>query len=157
MYKGNELYDTNRLVRHGACPHRLCVGGWGSDVLPHRGLAYGEVKINGTNTVSGLADFCCNIGGGAFSVTQTFSHSHVKTGWVVGYGTEGKLATPGWTWKVEGLWMDLGTLDATGVTSAVSLADTFKVSPSTVTGGQVTTHTHFTDGILRGGLNYKFN
>jgi hypothetical protein len=24
-------------------------------------------------------------------------------------------------------------------------------------GGQIITHTHFTDGILRAGLNYKFN
>ena len=114
------------------------------------GLAYGEVKINGTNTVSG------DLAGDLFSVTQAIGHSQVNTGWVVGYGTEGKLATPGWTWKVEGLWMDLGTLDSTSGTSAVSLADTFNVSPSTVSGGRVTTHSHFTDGILRGGLNYKF-
>jgi hypothetical protein len=24
-------------------------------------------------------------------------------------------------------------------------------------GGQITTHSHFTDGILRGGLNYQFH
>jgi outer membrane immunogenic protein len=51
--------------------------------------------------------------------------------------------------------MDLGTLDATGVTTAAS-AGPFKGLTFTTTGGQVTTHTHFTDGILRGGLNYKF-
>src|SRR5262249_46641380 len=113
------------------------------------GLAYGEVKINGTNTVSGTAAVmgCCF----GFSSTQAFGHSQVNTGWVVGYGTEGRLATPGWTWKVEGLWMDLGTLDAT---STPSISNTFK--PGFVTGGGLTTHTRFTDGILRGGLNYKF-
>jgi hypothetical protein len=45
---------------------------------------------------------------------------------------------------------DLRTLDATSVTSA---------SPAVLTGvmGQVTTHSHFTDGILRVGLNYQFH
>ena len=46
--------------------------------------------------------------------------------------------------------MDLGTLDATSVTSA---------SPAVLTGvmGQVTTHSHFTDSIVRVGLNYQFH
>jgi outer membrane immunogenic protein len=84
------------------------------------------------------------------SVTRAFDHSHVNTGWTVGFGTEGKLLIPGWTYKIESLYMDLGTLDATSVTSA---------SPAVLTGvmGQVTTHTHFTDAILRAGLNYQFH
>jgi len=116
------------------------------------GLAYGEVKINGTNAVSGPA--FVNSATFGFSETQTFGHSQVNTGWVVGYGTEGHLPLmPGnWTWKIEGLYMDLGTLDTTSVTSASSNT----VGPGFLTGGHVTTHTHFTDGILRGGLNYKF-
>jgi outer membrane immunogenic protein len=117
------------------------------------GLAYGEVKINGTNTVSGAQISSITV---PFSVTQAFGHSQVNTGWVVGYGTEGHLPgnwIPGnWTWKIEGLYMDLGTLDTAGVTTGFSVPAGF-----TGTGGQVTTHTHFTDGILRGGLNYKFN
>src|SRR5262245_1653095 len=57
------------------------------------GLAYGEVKINGATTVSGIG----HVPGTEFpfSVTQTFGHSHVNTGWVVGYGTEGKTLIPG--------------------------------------------------------------
>jgi outer membrane immunogenic protein len=128
---------------------------WGTngDVLTYvtGGLAYGEVKINGTSTVSAL------VGGAApFSLVQTFGHSQVNTGWVVGWGTEGHLPgnlipIPGnWTWKIEGLYMDLGTLDATGVTSG-------SFPPTVVTGGQVATHTRFTDGILRAGLNYQFH
>jgi len=83
---------------------------------------------------------------------------------VVGYGTEGVIGFWGarnWTWKIEGLWMDLGTLDTTSVTSGSSCAPLFGQpnqcgTPGFLSGGQVTTHSHFTDGILRGGLNYKF-
>lgn len=116
------------------------------------GLAYGEVKVNGTNTVSAFAEVKGKLP--AESVSQTFGRSQVNTGWVVGYGMEGHLPLmPGnWTWKIEGLYMDLGTVDANGVTSSVFLA----LKGATATGGQVTTHSHFTDGILRGGLNYRF-
>ena len=116
------------------------------------GLAYGEVKINGTNNVNGTVS-CCG-GGLLLSATQTFGHSQVNTGWVVGYGTEGRLGISNWSWKIEGLWMDLGTLNTTSVTSGVSCTP---VCPSGLAGGQVTTHSHFTDGILRGGLNYHFH
>jgi hypothetical protein len=60
---------------------------WGNgDVLSYvtGGLAYGKVDLEGTNTVSGTVD------GSLFSFAQTFGHSHVNTGWVVGTGTEGK-------------------------------------------------------------------
>jgi outer membrane immunogenic protein len=123
---------------------------WGNgEVLSYvtGGLAYGEVKINGTNTTS-FSFVPIPFGFG--SLSQSFEHSQVNTGWVVGYGTEGKLLIPGWTYKIEGLYMDLGTLDATGVTTGSS------GNTGSSFGGQVTTHTHFTDGILRAGLNYKF-
>jgi hypothetical protein len=49
--------------------------------------------------------------------------------------------------------MDLGTLDATGFGSSGAIPG---VGPPGLFSGQVSTHTHFTDAILRGGLNYKF-
>jgi outer membrane immunogenic protein len=116
------------------------------------GLAYGEVKINGTSTSSGTND-----DEPPFSVTRAFGHSQVNTGWVLGYGTEGVIDFWGarnWTWKIEGLYMDLGHLDATGV-GFFSVGPPASRNTSTAT-GQVTTHSHFTDGILRAGLNYKF-
>jgi opacity protein-like surface antigen len=95
---------------------------------------------------------------GFLFVTDTFGHTQVNTGWVVGYGTEGVIDFWGarnWTWKVEGLYMDLGTLDATGPSSIVCTKCDIAKGTS-FAGGQVTTHSHFTDGILRAGLNYKF-
>jgi outer membrane immunogenic protein len=123
------------------------------------GLAYGEVKINGISTVSGIGRCGCPTDtGGAqspFRVSGAFGHSQINTGWVVGFGTEGKLLIPGWTYKIESLYMDLGTLDTTGVTSGVIVANVAP-SPRAAT-GVVTTHSHFTDGILRLGLNYQFH
>jgi outer membrane immunogenic protein len=126
---------------------------WGNgNVLSYvtGGLAYGEVKINGTTAVSGIL----NAPLFPYGLTQAFGQSHVNTGWVVGYGTEGRLATPGWTWKVEGLYMDLGHLDTVGATTSSFISF---ILPNFVSGGQVTTHSHFTDGILRVGLNYQFH
>jgi outer membrane immunogenic protein len=119
------------------------------------GLAYGEVDLEGTNSVVVFPS-----GGGTLlaSVTQTIGHSQVNAGWVVGGGTEGRLDFWGlrnWTWKIEGLYMDLGTLDATGVTS-VAICNICAPGPQ-ASGGQVTTHTHFTDTILRAGVNYQFH
>jgi hypothetical protein len=54
--------------------------------------------------------------------------------------------------------MDLGTLDASAPGASATVANgppTFGFS--TVTGGPVATHSHFTDWILRGGLKYQFH
>jgi hypothetical protein len=63
-----------------------------------------------------------------------------------------------WTWKIESLYMDLGHLDATSVASGSSCVVGLSggATACSVTGGQVTTNTHFTDWVLRGGLNYRF-
>jgi outer membrane immunogenic protein len=126
---------------------------WGNgNVLSYvtGGLAYGRVDLEGTNSVSGTEGVV------TFSVAQALSHSQVNAGWVVGYGTEGKLLIPGWTLKAEALYMDLGTNDTTGVTS-ISQSTHAGVLAFSGTGGQLSTHSHFTDGILRVGLNYQFH
>jgi outer membrane immunogenic protein len=101
------------------------------------GLAYGHVDVEGTTTISG------SVGLDTFSVTHPIGHSQVNAGWVAGFGTEGRLWATNWTWKIEGLYMDLGHLNDT---DAAPVA----------TGGQVITGSHFTDTIFRGGLNYQF-
>jgi outer membrane immunogenic protein len=51
--------------------------------------------------------------------------------------------------------MDLGHLDAAAPGAFVSV--TAHGITDTATSGPVTTHSHFTDGILRAGLNYQFH
>ena len=128
---------------------------WDGAVLAYitGGLAYGRVGIDGTSTTS--ASIASQI---PISFTHAFGHSQVNAGWTVGAGTEGKLFIPGWTWKVEYLYVDLGTLDATGsggVTNITTLSDGSVIT--TTATGQVTTHSHFADNIVRVGLNYQFH
>jgi len=115
------------------------------------GLAYGEVKTDGTSTFSGSVG--TPIGpANSFDIAHSIGHSHVNTGWVLGYGTEGAIDFWGahnWTWRIETYYMDLGHLNDTD--SAVYVPTVLSVN-----GGQVTTNSHFTDWILRGGLNYRF-
>jgi outer membrane immunogenic protein len=145
-FKGTAVaqYDT-KISWFGTVRARIGYVWGNGNVLTYvtGGLAYGRVGVDGTSTVSGFLVAPTN----SFSVTHAIGHSQVNTGWVVGYGTEGRLAIPGWTWKIEGLYMDLGTLDDTDAIALVEGAS----------GGQTFTHTHFTDGILRAGLNYQFH
>jgi outer membrane immunogenic protein len=116
------------------------------------GLAYGKVDLEGTNTVTGQQSNTPF----TISVTQAFGHSQVNAGWVVGTGTEGKLLIPGWTYKIEGLYMDLGALDVTGASVSTTSAP-FNSATNTLAAGPITTHTRFTDAIIRAGLNYQFH
>lgn len=107
------------------------------------GLAYGRVGIDGTSTVSGFVGTAAS----SFSTTHAVGHSQVNTGWTIGSGTEGKLLIPGWTYKIEYLYVDLGSLDDSD--SGLPITGT--------TGGRIHTQTHFTDNIIRAGLNYQFH
>jgi outer membrane immunogenic protein len=120
------------------------------------GLAYGKVDVEGTSALT------TNVTG-LPSATQAFGHSNVNTGWVVGTGTEGKLVNfPGWTYRIEGLYMDLGHLDTNGPGGSASVTPTLPTiavtgTTLTTTAGPVHTHTHFTDTIIRAGLSYQFH
>ncbi len=112
------------------------------------GLAYGRVGVAGNVSVSGIAP-----GFAAFGPsTNTFGASRTNTGFAAGAGLEGKLFSPNWTWRVEYLYVDLGSLDTlTSFAAASSSANASNLA------GTVTTHTRFTDNILRVGLNYQFH
>ena len=95
------------------------------------GLAYGRVSISGTST-----DMF-----GTLTLSSTaFSNADVNAGWTAGGGVEGAAWDPRWTWKVEYLYLDLGSLDAA------------------VSSGLTTTYatTKFTDNVVRAGLNFHF-
>jgi outer membrane immunogenic protein len=123
------------------------------------GLAYGKVDVEGTSTVSGTITNLTTPPSLAFATAHAIGHSDVNTGWVLGYGTEGRLGNSNWTWKIENLYMDLGHLNDTDValTTVTCRSGEYTVPcTANATGGQTFTNTHFTDWILRGGLNYKF-
>ena len=93
------------------------------------GLAYGHVEVSG-NTISPLG-------------SSAFSASKSHTGFSIGAGIEGSVWLPAnWTWRLEYLYLNLGTLD---------VATSFSGSAGT------TTHIEFTDNIVRVGLNYQFH
>ena len=97
------------------------------------GLAYGHVDSSLTATVSS------NI----VNASANFSGSDTKVGWTVGAGIEGPLGnSQKWTWKVEYLYLDLGSVDYS-----------FNGGPTI---GPVTFSTDVTDNIVRGGINYRF-
>jgi outer membrane immunogenic protein len=102
------------------------------------GLAYGEVSISGTNTVTTF-DFR----GFAFNTVATpFSYSSTQIGWVAGFGVEGLIGDGRWRWKTEYLHIDLGS----------SSGFAFLFPPP----GLISIN-RFTDDIVRVGFNYRFS
>ncbi|MFZ0355543.1 MAG: outer membrane beta-barrel protein [Pseudolabrys sp.] len=93
------------------------------------GLAYGNVKLTDTISVT-------NVG------STTFSTSSTRAGWTVGFGVEGVIPNaPAWTWKVEYLYIDLGSINGS--------------APDPL-GGVVGWSARMTDNIVRAGINWKF-
>jgi outer membrane immunogenic protein len=99
------------------------------------GLAYGHVETDGTLT---------GFTGGGVATSSAFNSGKTKAGWTVGGGVEGRI-TGNWTAKVEYLYMDLGTVDTTGLltTNFIPIRAQFS--------------SKITDNIVRVGFNYKFN
>ena len=97
------------------------------------GLAYGGISDSGSVTVT--------LNGG--STGWSFGDSTTKVGWTAGAGVEGAIPnTSDWTWKVEYLYIDFGTLSGNGLNSG---------------GDPYSWSTKVTDNIVRVGLNYRFH
>jgi outer membrane immunogenic protein len=126
---GSTIADTEKLTWFGTTRGRVGVtsGGWLAYVTG--GAAYGGVSATGITNLPGVG-------------TITVAKSSTQTGWTVGGGIEASL-TGKWTWKVEYLYMDLGTVNA-------SAPDPF------IAGATVGGSAHFTDNILRAGVNTHF-
>jgi outer membrane immunogenic protein len=100
------------------------------------GLAYGEVKLAGTESDAGISI------GGPFGAASSFGASKVRAGWTAGGGIEGALSR-NWTWKAEYLYLDLGSLSF--------------VSPGPFSGETVAQRAKFTDNVVRLGLNFQLH
>jgi outer membrane immunogenic protein len=111
------------------------------------GLAYGRVKTSLTGTFS--TKFPSNCEGPAFCAVS-FSDAKTKVGWTLGGGVEAALANQ-WTWKVEYLYVDLGTVSET-----VPLSTTVCAPGCSSVAGTASYSNKMTDNIVRVGLNYRF-
>jgi outer membrane immunogenic protein len=101
------------------------------------GLAYGEVdtstSVTATTGFAGLPPIAV--------VTAGSSARNVQAGWTVGAGVEYAFL-PRWSVKVEYLYVDLGTF-----TNTLTGTGAFPTLASS---------THFTDNIVRAGINFHF-
>jgi len=102
------------------------------------GLAYGGISASGSFMDTAPAPICtpaaCNWG---------FNQTTIKIGWTVGGGVEGAIAdSRNWTWKVEYLYVNYGTLSGNGFSTDV---------------GPYSWSTNVTDNVLRVGVNYIFH
>jgi outer membrane immunogenic protein len=119
------------------------------------GLAYGRVELSGNTSVTGSVPPTAFITPGG----SVFSESKTNVGIAFGGGFEGKcsyLLPAGWTWKVEYLYVDLGSLDTVAPFPGGPVVGVGIGPFTTPFSGAITTHTRFTDNIVRVGLNYKF-
>jgi outer membrane immunogenic protein len=105
------------------------------------GLAYGELDESVTNVTSRVPF------GGSFlvAVSNPLFGSTTRTGWTAGGGIEGAVPDTHVTWKIEYLYVDLGTANYN-----VLPFQSFGFFPAVISA-------HFTDNIVRVGLNYQFH
>lgn len=128
---GCSIPETDKLTWFGTTRGRIgaASGGWLAYVTG--GAAYGGVKSSGVELAP------------AFAAVEPFSGSTTRAGWTVGAGVEASL-TGNWTWKVEYLYMDLGTANFATASVPPALA------------GNFTQALRFTDSLVRGGVNLRF-
>jgi len=134
------------------------------------GLAYGRVTIAGSSTATGTdaaipgAGTCVGLNVVQYGQCSlaSFSNSATKAGWTLGFGAEGAI-TGSWSWKVEYLHVDLGSISTAfatrpGCFGATASSGGFTVGACNIfLAGSGTVSSRITDEIVRVGINYKFN
>jgi outer membrane immunogenic protein len=116
------------------------------------GLAYGHVSSSGS-LQPGIS--------GGFLVPPNqpipWSNSETKVGWTIGGGIEYAIFG-NWSWRVEYLYMDLGKLTTTASGGVGNCYGAVGVGCAGVfVPGTLPVTSHFTDNIVRVGLNYQFH
>jgi outer membrane immunogenic protein len=110
------------------------------------GLAYGQVGLSTTSTVTGIFNPTGAPVANAFGATH---YSNARTGWTAGGGIEGYLSA-NWSAKIEYLYYDLGV--TTGYTPYVA---SFSSLPGALLSyGASKSSTSFTGQVARLGVNY---
>ena len=100
------------------------------------GAAYGSLNTDVTLT---------SLTPGGVPISVIGSHQTSKFGWTVGGGIEAMFA-PGWSGKLEYLYMDLGTVDSTAV-----------LATGVGFGIGANLSSRVKDNIFRAGINYHFS
>jgi outer membrane immunogenic protein len=154
---GQSISQNNALLWFGTVRGRIGYAIWPNLMLYGTGgLAYGRLNESGSvsfntscTTVIGVGPCFGGItflNGTSMNIPSSASHSFeaavTKTGWTVGGGIEGTVPNTHVTWKAEYLYMDLGSQN-------YSFNNPFF--------GTILVNTHFTDNIVRVGLNYQFH
>ena len=114
------------------------------------GLAYGRVGVSGNVGLNATAS------GFVGPTTSAFGQSKTNSGLAAGAGLEGRFSASlpqNCTWRLEYLYVDLGSLDTS---TSIIAASSVPAIASNLT-GTMTTRTHFIDNIVRVGLNYQFH
>ena len=112
------------------------------------GLAYGAVELSGNIPAILFTNSPTLISASLIPTSAAFNRSAINLGFAVGGGIESKFSfwLENWTWKLEYLYLDLGSIAA--ATSSTATAAPGELS--------FATDTRFTDNIVRVGLNYGF-
>ncbi len=111
---------------------------WFGTTRVRAGLAAGSWLFYGTGGV-GYGQFKSDLAlSGA--VTGTASVTSTKAAWVAGGGVEAAINNSNWTWKVEYLHLESGTVSNT----------------VTIAGATIVSNAKITDDFVRAGLNYRF-
>jgi outer membrane immunogenic protein len=126
----------------------VLINGGGLLLYGTGGLAYGQVNVSDSvNIIATVPAVPATFG----PVTGTFSQSKTNIGFAAGAGMEGRIAPTNWTWKLEYLFVDLGSVNTSTSFAAAS------TGAFSALAGTATTHTNFIDNIFRAGVNYQFH